>query len=126
LLTDDAYSKAVLDNAIGDPSTPAAAVGVVDGLYEINESSPLKVDILVGLLDYYLGSAGSAVLNELITKNGDRMLPALRSRIGMPVECLEPYRRICITDVVQRDSEIKMLIQSIESGVVLCVDENDC
>ena len=126
ILVKDKYSRAVLEYAIGDEATPAAAVGVIDGLYEINKRSPRKLEIFTKLLDYYLGSSGDAVLNELITKNGKVILPYLRQKLSSPVICHARYKSICIDSADDRDAQIRRLIKAIKSGVVLCVDKSNC
>jgi hypothetical protein len=121
----DVHVVAVLKYASGDMTKPQAAVGVVDGLYELAERSPKKIDAYVSLLDYYLGSAGGAVLDELITRGGTRMLPLLQDKQNQPVACDDRWRSICVTDRQRRDARIERLASAIEKGVLLCVEQDD-
>lgn len=120
----DAYGNSVLRYASGDMNTPASAVGVVDSLYDIERMSINKGQVYVALLDYYLGSGGGAVLNELITRNGDTILPLLKQKLTSPISCLPEYQSICAKSSDRRNERITRLIEAINSGVVLCVDKS--
>lgn len=120
-LSQDRHGLKVLEHATSDDSTPTAAVGVLDSLYDIERYSPYKREIYIELLDYYIGSAAGAVLNELITTEGKVMLPHLQRKLHTSIDCDKKFNIICITDIERRNKRIRMLSDAITEGIILKV-----
>lgn len=95
-------------------------------LYDVYENSNTVDRDLVSLLDYYIGSANGAILAEFVSKRGSSILPLLQEKLDSPLTCEARFEAICAESKEQRDKRIRYLIDAIESGSVLCVDESSC
>lgn len=98
----------------------------MSALYDVYEHSDTVDSDLVVLLDYYIGSANGAILAEFVSKRGSSILPLLQKKLGSPLRCEARFEAICTESKEHRDKRIRYLIEAIESGTVLCVDESDC
>ena len=77
-----------------------------------------KNQMLIELLDYYLGSGPSEILQEFITEEGETMVPLLQKKYNSPLNCLPKYKEICLT-IEERNTFIKGMINAIKNGLVL-------
>lgn len=119
----DRYYEAVLEEKL---SGNEGGRHTLDKLFELRQSGKNVDRHYVALLDYYLGSASGAMLAEFISKRGPSILPLLKQKIGTPLVCEARFEAICTESKEHRDKRIRYLIEAIESGTVLCVDESDC
>jgi hypothetical protein len=98
----------------------------MDKLFDLRREGKDLDNQYVALLDYRLGSASSAILEEFISKRGATVLPLLRQKVGTPLLCDSRYSKICMPSIAERDRRIAYLIDALERGKVLCADESDC
>lgn len=116
----------VLEAASGKNGSEDTTVATMNALYELREKAENPSTELLSLLDYYVGDANSGILDEFITKQGKPILAELRKKMGSPVLCIPNFEGICRPDTRDRDQRIGRLVEAIEAGKVLCVDNSDC
>ncbi len=95
----------------------------LDRLYDLKKNSKNLDSQLIGLLDYYLGEASGEILDEFITERGRIMLSLLNNKKGRQLECLNEYKSICIDNIQKRDNKINRMIDAIQKGIVLRVED---
>jgi hypothetical protein len=117
----DQYFFGVLDESLNALRT--REYHVIDRLYMLKEKSENCDQLLVELLDYYIGEGGGEILAELITKNGKKMLPLLSNKKLQPLHCLPKYESICIKSIGARNKDIDLMIDAIQKGIVLRAEE---
>src|ERR1700681_221260 len=87
----DKYFDAVLD---------ACSKGkyslVLDNIYDLKDKSRHADELIIELLDYYIGEGPSEVIEEIITKKGNEMLKLLVSKRKKPLQCIEKYKSVCL------------------------------
>ncbi len=85
------------------------------------ENPPLKteeqISLYMELLNYYIGEATGEMLDEQITRMGDKILPFLIEKKNSPVQCEEKYKSICLT-MVQRNEQINKVTGEIKEGTI--------
>jgi len=91
----------------------------MDRLFDLRRSSKESNQLLVDLLDYYLGEAAGEVMQEFVTQEGSKIAPLLQEKRGMPLNCLAKYQAICRRDVASRNRQIDYMLDAIRKGVVL-------
>jgi hypothetical protein len=117
----DQYFWGVLDESLDALRT--RQYHVIDRLYLLKEKSENSNQLLVELLDYYIGEGGGEILEELITKNGKKMLPLLSNKKLQPLHCLPKYESICVKSIGARNKDIDLMIDAIQKGIVLRAEE---
>jgi hypothetical protein len=85
-------------------------------------------DVLVELLDFYLGESHFQAISHVITRNGNRMKLKLEKRVGAAPSCLAMTQAekkslaksfVRCLDREARDKSLKQLIDLIDRGVVV-------
>lgn len=75
--------------------------------------------LLVRLSDYYLGEAPGEILDEKITRIGERILPYLVQKRNMPINCNKKHQDLCFENTKERNVGIEKAMEAIKKGVIL-------
>lgn len=117
----DRHYLAILDAQVESERTHEYRT--MDRIYDLNKNSRNSDLLLPELLDYRLGAGGAESLTQLITEKGRKMLPLLKSKRAKPLGCPPKYESICIKSLEARNKDIDLMIDAIEKGIVLWVEE---
>lgn len=113
----DKYFYAVLDAQI--ESIKTGEYRTMDRIYDLEKNSNRADELLVELLDYYVGSAVVFTLYEFITKRNNKMIPLLLNKRKSKLSCLEKYKSICADSIQDRNEMIDELTGLIKKGEVI-------
>jgi hypothetical protein len=85
---------------------------------------------LVELLDYYIGSGPTVLLDEAITRRGKRMIGPLSQARKRTPRCLQEFMASCLDRTPEmlrlRRERLGKLIEAIRHGKVLCAEDDNC
>ncbi len=112
--TEDDYFMRVLDAALAEST--GGMPETTDKLYELNEKSQNREQALIDLLDYYIGSAAGAMLDDYISASGNSIITRLERKRAQNVRCMAGYERICTRSSDHRNKRIDHLIQTIKDN----------
>jgi hypothetical protein len=118
----DEYFYAVLDSSMESQKNPTK-YDVIDKLYDLKDKSKNPASLLIDLLDYFIGAGGEEILLEFITEKGTRILPLLIAKKASPINCIPKYKSICVNNIKLRDNDIDWMIEAINHGKILRVEE---
>jgi hypothetical protein len=76
-----------------------------------------RVSLYMELLNYYIGEGPEEILDEQITRMGDKILPFLIEKRNSPVKCEEKYESICFA-MEERNGIINHSISAIKEGTI--------
>jgi hypothetical protein len=118
----DEYFYAILDSSMASQKNPSE-YEVIDKLYDLKEKSKKSNQLLVDLLDYYIGAGGGEILMELITEKGTPILPLLIAKKAVPIDCIPRYKSICFHNINSRNEDIDLMIEAIKRGEIIRVED---
>ncbi len=81
---------------------------------------------LADLLDYQLGPAADALVDEQVTRLGAGMIGELDHAYTAPLVCHPAYTGVCAVDEAARRQRIERLLAAVKSGEVICAEGTGC
>jgi hypothetical protein len=119
MFSGDKHFNSVIDAALDESS--GGPPRTLDVLHELKTQSENRDTALIALLDYYLGAAASAELEEFLTERGKQAKPLLEKKRNSSLECLPGYEKICVKSRDDRDRRINRMLDAIDKGKILRV-----
>ena len=113
----DEYFFKVLDASL-DAKTTGDYRRVIECLSELKENSKNPDEMMIGLLDYYIGEEGFEILDKYLTDRGKIMIEPLSDKMGQRINCLKKYKPICVGNIRNRNDSIIQIQYGIYMDLV--------
>jgi len=117
--TKDPYFKAVLDARLASITPPEVSSDVdkvnrvFDSIDKLIKQGKKSDKPLIDLLDYYIGEGQFEDQATAIIERGKRMIPLLKEKKDLPLDCLPEYKTICRKNIDNRNNLIDSLVDEI-------------